>query len=90
MNVQARKKRVREAVSYLQNYIGTYHNQEFYEDYSDETIINDVLYGLGVALYGESARFAMGSLWFKQKVLLPHLQRDLQLWTPTTSGKEQQ
>ena len=48
-----RRQHVEHAVRYLQHYMSTYTEQMYYRDYSDETIINDVLYGLGVALWGE-------------------------------------
>lgn len=74
LDAKARKRRVRSAVAYLQKYIAGYDRQMHYQDYSDETIINDVLYGLGLALHQERAEFAGGYDWFKREVLLPHLQ----------------
>ena len=56
--LSARQKRMHDVVTYLQDYMRAYTNQRYYFDYSDETFIDDVLYGLGVALnpeyqYGE-------------------------------------
>ena len=45
-----RKKKIVKAIEYLQDYIGNYATQEGYESYSVATLIDDVLYGLGVAL----------------------------------------
>ena len=68
-----KRKRVRNAVEYLKDYIGTYDElQPGYEDFSDETIINDLLYGLGVALQPDEYRFAGGFDKFKE-VLRKHL-----------------
>lgn len=44
------QKRARNVVASLQMYIGTYTDQPGYLDYPDITIINDVIYGLGLAL----------------------------------------
>lgn len=63
--------RMRRAVEYLTNYMVTYPKQPGYKDYSDETLINDVLYGLGVGL-SEKYRMADGFREFKA-VLLKHL-----------------
>ena len=43
---------VKDAIKYLQPYISSYHKQQGYQDYSIETYINDVLYGLGVSISG--------------------------------------
>ena len=68
---QTRKTRITEAVKYLQEYMNTYHLQFQYADYSDETYIEDVLYGLGVSLSKEY-QFAGGFRKFK-KLLREHL-----------------
>ena len=69
----AKQRRVKKAVEYLQTYIATYSKQACYLDYSDTTIIDDVLYALGVALGKEKYMFAGGYANFKQ-VLLVHLE----------------
>lgn len=51
--IERRRQQVRHAIAYLQNYWETYSEQMHYSDYSDDTIIDDALYGLGVALWGE-------------------------------------
>lgn len=63
---------MREAVAYLRRYMDTYHKQHGYEDYRDETFIDDVLYGLGVALQPEKFKYADGFRQFKD-VLREHL-----------------
>lgn len=54
------QRRVKKAIAYLQNYMATYTNQQGYLNYEDGTIINDVLYGLGVALGGKRYEYADG------------------------------
>ena len=49
-----RRQQVEDAIQYLQNYMNTYTDQVYYRDYSDETIVKDVLYGLGIALWGQA------------------------------------
>ena len=63
--MNARQKHVKRAIEYLKNYMNTYDNQYGYLDYTDETIINDVLYGLGVAVGGRKYEFAQGFAKFK-------------------------
>jgi hypothetical protein len=62
------RKRMRAMVAYLKVYIGTYDKQIGYEDYRDETLIDDVLYGLGVALDGKEHQFANGFDRFRAKL----------------------
>jgi len=68
MATKKHQKRIKEAVKYLQNYMRTYSDQPFYENYTDETLINDVLYGLGVAIGGDDNKFANGFEAFKVKL----------------------
>jgi len=70
--MKTRQKRVKKAIEYLQNYINTYDRQIGYLDYMDETIIDDVLYGLGVALGGKKHEMAPGYRKFKA-ILRKHL-----------------
>jgi hypothetical protein len=65
------QKRVAKAIRFLTKYFATYHKQPTYLDYRDSTIIEDTLYGLGVAL-DDKYRFAGGFDEFK-KVLREHL-----------------
>jgi len=68
------QKKVKKAIEYLQNYMQTYDKQGGYLDYTDETIINDVLYGLGVAIGGKEYEFAQGFKKFKKR-LITHLSK---------------
>lgn len=69
------QRRMQDAVAYLKDYMGTYDKQYGYLDYSDDTLINDVLYGLGVALDPRN-KFADGFAAFK-KVLLDRLRKEM-------------
>ena len=63
---------IKQAVKDLQKYWNTYSEQRNYERYSTETLIDDALYGLGIAIDKEQYEFAQGYDKFKQK-LLEHL-----------------
>lgn len=63
---------IKEAVAFLQEYMNTYDQQTRYEVYRTETLIDDVLYGLGVAL-DEKYKYAQGYDEFK-RVLRAHLE----------------
>ena len=65
-------KKMKKAVAYLAEYMRTYDLQPGYEDYSEATFIDDVIYGLGVALDPKSHKFAQGLDIFKAK-LIKHL-----------------
>lgn len=67
----ASKKKMRAAVASLQSYMAGYDKQPSYETYSEETLIDDVLYGLGIALDSHYA-YANGYENFKKR-LLEHL-----------------
>lgn len=67
-----REKKVEEAIKTLQRYWNTYSDQDFYRGYRDETIIDDALYAIGLALWGNV--YATGFDVTRQK-LLEHLQK---------------
>jgi hypothetical protein len=71
--VQTRKQRMERAVKYMQDFMNTYTQQQGYGDYSDETYINDVLYGLGVSLSKEY-EFAGGFRKFRA-LLREHIEK---------------
>lgn len=66
--MNARQKHVKRAIEYLTRYMNTYDKQTGYLDYTDETIINDVLYGLGVAIGGREYQMADGFAKFKARL----------------------
>ena len=66
---------MRKAIQYLMDHMNTYDLQGGCLDYSDETLIDDVLYGLGVALGGKEHQYAQGFEVWKAK-LRKHLERN--------------
>lgn len=67
--MNARQKHVKHAIEYLTKYMVTYNKQHGYLDYTDETIIDDVLYGLGVAISGgREYQMANGFAKFKARL----------------------
>lgn len=69
--MSGRKKKIVWAVKYLQDYMDNYATQEGYGNYSETTLIDDVLYGLGVALDNKYS-CAQGYDLFKER-LCKHL-----------------
>ena len=61
----AKRKRMVEIVRRFQQYVGTYTSQPEYADYPDETFINDMLYGLGIAIDPKDYYAASGFDKFK-------------------------
>lgn len=74
MSTAKQRRRMKKAVEHLQKYMMTYSNQAGYLNYSDETLIDDVLYGLGVAL-NERYRYRDGFDLFRQR-LFEHIKRE--------------
>ena len=66
------KQSIKEAVKSLKEYINSYDGQQFYESYAEETLIKDILYGLGIALDPEKYKYSDGFDRFKE-VLRKHL-----------------
>jgi hypothetical protein len=62
------QEKVKRAIAYLKHYIDTYDKQVGYLDYSDDCIINDILYGLGVALDPKEYLMAPGYNKFKERL----------------------
>lgn len=58
---------VEKAVDFMEQYINTYRNQPYYKTYTEATFINDMLYGVGVAVSDEY-QFAQGFDTFKEKL----------------------
>jgi hypothetical protein len=59
---------IEKAIDYLQHYVNTYKSQPCYKDYTEETWIEDILYGLGVSVSNEFM-FADGFHKFKCKLI---------------------
>ena len=71
-----RQAKVKSAIEYLKKYISTYESQPGYLDYPNDIIINDMLYGIGVAIGKQKYKYANGFKSFK-KYLLKDLLKDL-------------
>lgn len=84
--LKAKRKRMRTIVAVMQKYVEGYDKQPHYEDYSDETFISDMLYGIGIALDGRYT-FANGFREWKLK-LREHLENDPER-TPSPHGDAQ-
>ena len=72
----AKQKRMQRAIRFLAEYMGTYEAQTGCLNYTDKTLIDDVLYGLGVALEPAQYEYANGYDAWKDK-LREHLAADL-------------
>lgn len=55
-------------VASLKGYISTYDKQQGYEEYSDEILIEDMLYGIGTAL-SEDYKYRNGYIDFKKRLI---------------------
>src|ERR1700735_1863634 len=64
-----RRARMRKIVEAFQVYVATYTDQPSYEDYSDKTFTEDMLYGIGLALNPEKFHSSSGYERFKSDVL---------------------
>lgn len=80
--VERARKRMRLIVGRLQEYVRTYTNQAHYEDYSDTIFVDDMLYGIGLALEPLDHQGASGFEKFKAQL------RE-RLVHPTTSEDQQ-
>ena len=67
--------RMKKIVSRFQKYVETYSLQQSYCEYSDETFIDDMLYGIGIAIDPNKYKFSTGfDLW--KGVLVSRLLKD--------------
>jgi len=65
---ERRRRLMRARVGSIQHYVATYSDQAHFEDYSDDTFINDMLYGIGLAMDG--VEYAQGAGFEKFKLVL--------------------
>ena len=72
----AKQKRMQRAIRFLRDYMATYEDQQCCLDYTDKTLIDDVLYALGVAFEPQQHKYASGYDVWKDK-LREHLAADL-------------
>lgn len=82
MKKSAKQKRMEAAVKSLTKFMATYDQQPGYLDYSDKTFVDDVLYGLGIAL-DEKYFYVAGFEMFKERLrnhLAAESARSKRLW----------
>lgn len=65
-NAKTRKK-MANSVNSIKEYVNTYDKQLGYKDYSEDTFINDILYGIGISL-NDKYQMGNGFLLFKQRL----------------------
>lgn len=63
-----KQKRMRAIVAQFQEYVRTYSDQAHYDQYRDDTFLDDMLYGIGIALEPEKWRAADGYELFKAEL----------------------
>lgn len=68
VKLRPEQKRMQNVVRTLRKYMNTYPKQSGYMDYTDYTFIEDMLYGMGVALDPEKYAFAIGFDAFKARL----------------------
>ena len=71
----AKQKRMQRAIRYLRDYMDAYEAQAWCLNYNDKTLIDDVLYALGVAFEPQQHKYASGYEVWKDK-LREHLSAD--------------
>lgn len=59
------RKRMQRIINRFKHYVATYDSQPGCLDYSDDTFINDMLYGIGVSLRPKRWKWADGYAKFK-------------------------
>lgn len=55
MTKKQQEKRMRAVVAKMQHYVATYSNQAEYASYTDKTFLDDMLYGIGIAMAEHTA-----------------------------------
>jgi hypothetical protein len=70
MTKTQRQKRMQRVVADFQKYVATYDSEVYSKDYADKTFVNDMLYGIGVALDPEKYKGATGFEKFKHDCYL--------------------
>jgi hypothetical protein len=60
------RKEMRDIVARFQEYVATYSNQDFFEIYPINTFIEDMIYGVGIAVEPEKFRGSDGYERFRE------------------------
>ena len=75
--LNAKQKRMQRAIRFLADYMATYEQQTECLNYTDKTLIDDVLYALGVAFEPQQHKYASGfDVW--KDALRAHMAADEQ------------
>lgn len=73
-----KQKRMEKIVRHFQEYVASYSKQMCYHDYSDETFIHNILYGIGIAFDEKQFRMADGYDKWKKKLVESVLKEEAQ------------
>ena len=73
-----KQKRMVKMVKAFQEYVASYSKQMCYEDYSDETFIHDMIYGIGIALDKKEYTWANGYAKWKAKLVSTVFKKEAQ------------
>lgn len=84
MPLSRKQKRMRAVVARFQEYARTYSDQAHYDQYRDETFLDDMLYGIGIALEPKKWREGRGFDEFRE--MLRKRLSSSQPAGPTTPG----
>lgn len=72
-DTERRRKLMRERVAKLQEYVATYTDQSHYDEYSDKTYVDDILYGLGISMIAPADYTGPGGYERFKQYLREHL-----------------
>jgi hypothetical protein len=75
------RKRMTKAVELFQHYVATYSKQAYFKDYSDRIFLDDMLYGIGLALQTDTPTDYSGPGGYER--FKEHLRRHLGAQTVT-------
>ncbi len=87
---QERRERMRAMLESFENYVVTYRSQEGWEDYSDKMFLDDMLYGLGIAMEDSDEQYTWGNGFQRFKeYLLKHLGAEKTFFGAWVKAKEE-
>lgn len=69
MALSRKQKRMRTIVARFQEYVRTYSDQAHYDQYRDQTFMDDMIYGIGIAMEPEKWRQGQGFDAFKAELV---------------------
>ena len=56
-------------IAAMKEFIDTYPDQIGWQEYTKDTVLNDLIYGIGVAIDHDKYSFAMGYRYFKKDLI---------------------